>query len=161
MQVCTHGCARTCVYVCIHVCTCARACMHQCVCMCGCVCACVSCEWVHVSMCVHMSVCMYVPACAWHTSHTHTQKEQSLCRNVSGEATLSSESTELSVRKPNLEHSSSRFFLSPIFPPWTSYDTVPSLGLFIHKPRVAIPAPSLRGSDEMTVGGSFVSQNTL
>lgn len=65
---------------------------------------------------------------------------------------MSSESTELSVRKPNLEHSSSRFFLSPIFPPWTSYDTVPSLGLFIHKPRVAIPAPSLRGSDEMTRG---------
>lgn len=153
--VCAH--LHMCVHPHVHVCMCVHAsvCLHMRMGVCMCV-LCVS-AWTHVCAYERVHICAHM--CIIPLPHTH--KEQSLCRNASAEATLSSKSTKLRVRKPNVEHSSSRFFLLPTFPPWTSYGTVLSLGLFIYKPRVAIPAPSLRGSDEMTVGGPFVSQNIL
>lgn len=146
LQLCKRACtcARTCT-VCAHASLCAHMWVHERVCICV-LCTCVQCMCVCTWACV--DVCTYMPTRLL-LSPTHTYKAQwSLCRNVSREETLSSKSTELKARKPNLEHILSKFFLLPVLPPWTSSQTFPSLFPH-HKLGVTILAPLLWGPNEI------------
>lgn len=135
------ACVGVCVPACMHASMCAsvwcasvrcmsRACVGEC--RRGCVC---------VHTCAHMCI----------TPPPHSQRATK-CRCGSREATLSSKSTELGVRKPNLECIWSKFFLLPTLLPWTSYEIFPNLSLLLCKMGVTIPASSLWRSKEKTCG---------